>query len=375
MALFARFFPRIGLMLALAWTAFQSPLQAATPRQELLGYVPDDVAFCLVIQDLRDHSAALEQSPFMKDLAKSPFVQALLQSEDLKKLVKVDEFLRENLGIDSAKLRDEILGDALAFAYRPGPPGKPDAEQGLFLVRARDQQLLGESIDRLNELQRKSGDLVELKELKHNDVSYYRRVERKREKNKEERKETNFYLLNGPILLFTSQEAILHDAIDHGRETTSDKESEVAKQLRLSHAEKSLAALWINPRAFDAELDRKAKVAPPGEAAVLKNFQTYWKALDSMVLSADPEKDFSLKLSSREKDFLGGRQAFRAVGALSGRRHAGHGGPFRFARRRRNGAGVPAGGVEQVDEGLVGSRLRRHAGQRFSHGRVAVRRP
>jgi hypothetical protein len=301
MAFFVRFVPRIGLILTLGLTAFLSPLQAAAPRDELLRYVPDDAAFCLVIQDLRDHSKALEQSPFIKEMQKSPFVQSLLKSDDLKNLLKVEEFLRDNLGVDSVKLRDEIFGDALVFAYRPGPPGKPDAEQGLFLLRARDEKLLGEIIDRLNELQRKSGDLVELKELKHGDVVYYRRVERKHEGGKEERKETNFYCLKGAALVFTSQEAILHDAIDHEHDASDAKEPEAAKQFRLAHAEKPLGALWINPRAFDAEMERKAKAAPPAEAAILKNVLIYWKALDSIVLSAELQKDVTLQASIRAR--------------------------------------------------------------------------
>jgi hypothetical protein len=289
------------LTLFLGLTAFLSPLHAATPREELLHYVPDNVAFCLVVQDLRDHDQAFQESPFMKELAKSPMIQALLQSDDLKNLLKVDEFLRDNFGIDSTKLRDEIFGDALVFAYRSGPPGKPEAEQGLFLVRARDPKLLAELVDRLNELQRKSGDLLELKDLKHNDVAYFRRTERKREQGKEDRKVSNYYLLNGPVLLFTSQETILHDAIDHQRESSSDKESAMAKQFRLAHADKPLLALWINPRAFDAEMLHKAEDAKGGEAAVLKNLLVYWKALDSVVLSADFQKDFTLNVAVRAR--------------------------------------------------------------------------
>jgi hypothetical protein len=289
----------IGLTLILALVA--APLYAATPRDELLRYVPKDVAFCLILQDLRDRDTALQQSPFMKELAKSPFMEALLQSDDLKNLLKVDQFLHDNLGVDAVKLRDEIFGDALAFAYRPGPPGKPDAEQGLFLLRARDPKLLAEIIDRLNDLQRKSEDLLELKEIKHHDISYFRRTERKRGEGKDERKETNFYLLNGPVLLFSSQEPILRDAIDHEQGATSDKEPEVSKQFRLAHADKALAAFWINPRAFDAEMERRANEAPVGEAAVLRNILVYWKALDSIVLTADSQKDLVLQASVRAR--------------------------------------------------------------------------
>src|SRR5438105_1847997 len=51
--------------------AFVKPAQAATPRDELLRLVPDDVGFCLVVQNLRDHLTALENSPFMKSFRQS----------------------------------------------------------------------------------------------------------------------------------------------------------------------------------------------------------------------------------------------------------------------------------------------------------------
>jgi hypothetical protein len=259
----------------------------------LLRYVPEDVAFCLVVQDLRGHAADLAASPFVKSLKDSPVTVGMAASPELQKLLDVDKFLQTTLKVDAEKLRDEILGDALVLAYRPGPSDKPDAEQGLLLLRARDPKLLAELVDRINDLQRQSGELKELETLKHKDVSYVRRVEAN--------KPPSFYLLRGSVFAFTSQESMLREAIDREAKSKVDEESPVAKQFRLANAQKALFQLWINPRAFDRDMERKAKEAPGPEAAVLKSFQRYWKALNSIVLSADLHKDFELKLAVRAR--------------------------------------------------------------------------
>src|SRR5207247_3290697 len=55
-----------GLLVALA-----GRLGAAAPRDELLRFVPADVGFCLVLQDLRGPAADLLASPFVRQLRQS----------------------------------------------------------------------------------------------------------------------------------------------------------------------------------------------------------------------------------------------------------------------------------------------------------------
>src|SRR5205814_5860862 len=114
---------------------------AATPRDELLCLVPEDVGFCLVVQDLRGHITALRDSPFLEQLRASRFGVAFSGSPELAKLAGMEAVLKEHLQIDLANLRDDLLGDAVVFAYRPGPPGKPEQEQNLILIRGRDARL------------------------------------------------------------------------------------------------------------------------------------------------------------------------------------------------------------------------------------------
>src|SRR5437879_4398244 len=99
-----------------------SPLSfAATPREELLRLVPEDVGFCVVLQDLRGNIDRLAASPFLASFQKSPLGEAIRASDETQKLLELEKHLSKQLGLDWLKLRDEIFGDAVVFAYRPAP--------------------------------------------------------------------------------------------------------------------------------------------------------------------------------------------------------------------------------------------------------------
>src|SRR5262249_41814698 len=198
----------------LVWAVLLPPpasLPAAGPppppgaRDRLLRFVPDDVGFCLVVQDLRAHAADLLASPFAAQFRRSAFGASLADSAEVRQLAKVEKDLEKLLGVGWAGLRDDVLGDAFVFAYTPGPPDKPELEQGLILVRARSAKTLAALLDKVNAAQKDSGELKALVEREHKGVKYYRRVERK---------EVNYYLLRGPVLVLTGQEGMLRKAIE-----------------------------------------------------------------------------------------------------------------------------------------------------------------
>jgi len=144
-------------------------------------------------------------------------------------------------------------------------------------------------VERLNRAQKDSGDLKELEERRHAGAAYFRRAERKGE---------NFYYVNGPVLAFSSQEDMVRQAIERDRKEGSG-EPVAAKQLRLLGADRGLAGLWINPRAFDAEMDRNLEQAKGAEAVVQRAFLRYWKALDGVGLALEIEKEARLTLTLR----------------------------------------------------------------------------
>src|SRR5262249_44413152 len=86
--------------------------------------------------------------------------------------------------------------------------------------------------------------------------------------------------------------------IDCERRVSAAKPA-VAAQLRQLGAERALAAVWINPRAFDPEMTRNLEKAEGADKVVQEAFLRYWYALDGAVLSLAVEKDARLTLARR----------------------------------------------------------------------------
>lgn len=315
---------KLGLLLFFSVFLLAAPLVAATPREELLRLVPDSVGFCLVIQDLRGHAAALQSSPFLRQVSNSSFGSKIRANADLKKLDRVEAKMKEKLGLDFAKLRDDVLGDALVLAYRPGPPGKPEQEQGVLLLRARNEKVLADLIARVNAIQRDEGELKELEERRYHDIVYYRRLEY--DKRTERDKPATFYYVRGPVLAVSNQESMLRQVLDCERTRSTDAVPEAARRLRQLEAERALLAVWINPRAFDAELQAKIDGATGERAAAVKHFALYWKALESVVVALTPEEralNLSLGIRARVEELpAAARRLFReaALGSEAWRR-------------------------------------------------------
>src|SRR5262249_48530657 len=135
---------------------------------------------------------------------------------------------------------------------RLGPPGKSQQEEGLLMVRARSAERLAALVERVNGIVKESGELKAVEPCEHDGFKYFRRVERR---------ETNFYCLRGPVLIFSGQEGMLRRALAGERKLPADEESPVGKQLRLLGAHRALAAVWVNPRSYDDILADKLRQA------------------------------------------------------------------------------------------------------------------
>lgn len=295
-----RLFVRVCFLCVLYDCAFGLALGAATPRDELLRLVPDSVGFCFIVQDLRGHAAALQSSPFVEQLRQSSLAGKIRNSDKLKALDGIETKLKEKLGFDWNQIRDDIFGDALVLAYRPGSPGQPQQEQGVMLLRARNEKVLADLIERINKVQKEEGDLKELSECRHEGVVYHRRLEWDRRAQVD--KPPTFYYVHGPILALSEQESMLRQVIDCDRTRSSGSRGEVLRRLDELDTERSLLTLWINPRSFDAEVDAKAENTPAERSAAVRQFTRYWKGLDSVVLSLSLHKrDIRLSLGLRAR--------------------------------------------------------------------------
>jgi hypothetical protein len=282
-----------ALLLTFCFLLFTSHASASSPTGDLLRLVPQDMGFCLVVRDLRGHAERFLNSPFVEHFLQSPLGQSLRNAPEAQKLAQARAFLEGVLGVDWPRIRDEVLGDAVVAAYRPGPPIGTE-EAGLFLVRARNADLLAQLVQRLNDVQKESGDLKDLVVHNHRGASYSCRVESKGK---------TFYYLRGPVLAFSPQELAIQQVIELDQRAPSAETSPLQTSLAHLDTKQSLALLWINPRVFEPEIERSCKQAQGAEAAVRTAILSYWKALEGIaVLVSVRESDLELKLTLRVRE-------------------------------------------------------------------------
>lgn len=271
----------------LALCVFAPPSAAQQPREELLRLVPKDFGLCVVVSDLRGYAERWDRSAWLEKLKSSPLGKALVESSEWRDLVRFQKELKKHLGLDWASLRDDILGDAVVFAFQPAPGNQAENDQGVLLLHARQPALLKALLERLDKLQQQNGELKQLQTKQHRGMSYVVRVGTRN---------THYYLLDGHVFAYAGQESLLRDIID-ARVVAAKGTPPLAEDLRRAGAEKAFVALRVNPRAFDAELKHKLAQAQGGEAVLLQAFHKHWQALDSIVLSLSPAETLDLRLT------------------------------------------------------------------------------
>ncbi len=248
--------------------------QPSSTRQEVLRLVPQDFGLCLVVANLPDHLDKCLQSRWYKELADSSLGKALAASPEAAQLMKMRNELPRMLGLDWARLRDDILGDLIVLAHRTGAPERPDVEEGLLLLRVRNADLLGQLVDRINKEQRRTGELVELTELTYQGARYFCRSEKQKK---------NYYWLHGPLLAFSNKEEVIRKVIAR-QAAVSLETCLLGQHLRQAGVDNAVAALWLNPRILEPEIRHKLKASREPETTALRNVLRYWQALDAIVL-------------------------------------------------------------------------------------------
>lgn len=289
----------LSLLAVFVWSGPVAAQPAGT-HEEVLRLVPPDFGLCVVAWNLPAKLEQCQRAPWFGQLKQSPVAKDLLASPEFGQLLKLHEELPRILGVEWPRLRDDLFGDVIIFAHRTGPVGRPEEEQGLLLLRARQADLLSQVIDRLNQVQKKAGELTELTEVTYQGVRYFRRLEEAKKGNSPKK---SFYWLNGSLLAFANKEDTIRRIIDR-HQSISGETSLPGKHLRQAAIERALAAMWVNPRAVDADLQHKAKTSNEVEAAGVRAFLRYWQALDGMVLSlvAGETVDVQLTLLGRSRD-------------------------------------------------------------------------
>jgi hypothetical protein len=307
------FKPVVGILSALCLV--NQGLGAPSPREELLRLVPPNAGFCLIVNDLRGHADSFRHSAWFKQLQQSPLWELVARSPEAKKFERfLEHDLPATLQIDWPRLRDDILGDAAVFAYRPRHSGQTEQESGLFLLWARDGQLLAALVKRLNQVQLDNGEIKAVRELTHRGKTYFERTEQKGQTYVYWPVNTpmqtlpvtvpvpvlthSYYFLNSHLLAFSSErEQLLRVLEKAGLPMADGTETPLMAGLARAGADRSLAALWLNPRAFDADIQQHTARASSDEAQGLNAFRPYWQALDAVVLSLEMRLEPQVQLS------------------------------------------------------------------------------
>ena len=250
---------------------------------EALRLVPRDTAICVVIRDLRTHGENVSRSPFVRWLKESPVLTQFGDPADLQKLQDLEKFLADQFGATPAELLADVLGDVVVLAYQPGPPGQPDQETGVVLVRPRKPEVLLRIIGKVNVLQRLSGEVRAVEER-----NYRGRTYSTREKSTGG---SEFYFLRDGTFAFSGSRQGIERVID--QELTAPPTTELlpplATALRSLGVADRMVVGWFNPRGFDSELKTKLEAAKGvNESAFLSQFLTVWSATDGIALYAHP---------------------------------------------------------------------------------------
>ncbi len=276
-----------GILVALGFTAW-GPAAAADPVADVLALVPADPAICLIVRDSGRHFDAIATSP-MAGWVRG-YLSHRLTAADAGKLRLAEAFLTGPLGLTLDQLRTDILGDAIVFAYTPGPPGRPAADTGVVYIKPRVPATLRKLVGRLDALQTASGEITSTDTHSHGSGEYVARAKAGGG--------ADYYAFRDSVFAFSSQEAAVKDFLAR-TPRPADAPTGVAADLTALGLADRLAVCLFRPRAFDAELAAKAVAAKePGEAAFLTQFAKVWGAADAIAVYAHPGRDLDLGVAA-----------------------------------------------------------------------------
>ncbi len=271
------------VLLAVALPLAAQP--ATAPRDELLRLVPTDTAICLVVQGVRERSKVVSASPLAAWVSEK-YRPALGAAPEMQKLKDVETLFSTFFDVTLTDLRDDIFGDAVVLTYQPGPIGKPEAEQGCVMLKARDPAKLSKLVDKLNTVQKTTKELTSVEKRTHHGQAYFQRMKA------DDRSE--FYLLDDGLFVFAAQEASIHAVIDRQRDPTLTL-SPVVKAIEQLGVQNSFLFCWFNPRKLDAEVQAHVTAAgSASEKAARRQVAQIWAALDNVAVYLDAEKDLEL---------------------------------------------------------------------------------
>ncbi|MBI2805197.1 MAG: hypothetical protein HYX68_09495 [Planctomycetes bacterium] len=258
--------------------SFAAAQTAPAYPSDLLALLPDDFAVCIVMHDLRGHSARWEKSDWLKAFRQSSVGKSIFGSPEMEQFTRWQADMKKHLDLDWPTLRDEILGDTFVMAYTPGPKDRPGDEHGLFLLQVRKPERLAKFIDKFNDVQTRSGELKSLTKMTWKNTTYFRR---------DQEKKTQFYVVKDSLVAITTKEDVIKNLIQGLPDRSAD--NLWAKRFQRAGAESAFLTMCVNPRILAPEVVRVGKKgdALPG----------YWRALDAIFVTLSIRQNADLRIT------------------------------------------------------------------------------
>jgi hypothetical protein len=227
----------LGLMLTTAVA-----VRAAGPADALFRLVPPDAGLTLAVEDLRGHARQFFDSPLAEGLRQLPAVQAWRASDQFLGFQRARREIENLIGAPVAKIRDDLLGDAVVLTLRLPEGGRQEDARGLLLVRVRDRVLLDRLVQEMNAAQMKKGDLLRVVEHARGTSAYFSREFRKQAAE-------YFTTLEDNTFAWSNAEELVQGVIDRkagDRPGLADESS--FQRVRRRLPERSAVSLFVNPR-------------------------------------------------------------------------------------------------------------------------------
>jgi hypothetical protein len=274
-------------MKKLAWALFcflgSWVASAADPAAPLLNIVPEDAAIVFVVRNAQQQLERIAESPMMEAFLKTRTAQLLTGNLDPAQTKKDLSTFAAQFGVTPEELRDEILGNAIVFAYQFPKGNQSDA--GTLLIQSKKPEVMQRLLDRINALQVAAKEIQTPQKVEFGSSHYMMRVKSDGQKE--------YYRLADGYFVFSNRESTIQDIIKLSQSPTKG----LPKWLNVGGDRATLTA-HFQPRAFDTSWQEKlASSTSRSEKAMLGQIQKLWSAFDGVAVSLHAEKNLVLTAS------------------------------------------------------------------------------
>lgn len=279
------------LLAVVAGLLWPLSLSAAGPADDLLRLAPTDTTILLVVQNPRGLYRDLSESPFVRWLPTTAAGRRLLGWDVWAQVRDVTSEVRDAVQAVPGASFEDVLGEALVFAYTPAPAGRPADERAVLLLRPTRLETLAALVRQVNEAQTAAGKLTAVVRHAHGVGEYF---ERRGADGASE-----FYAFCDGVFVYSGSGADVRAVLDRCRAADAPRPAELPGRLRQLGAADATIALLVNPRSFDTEVKARVEAAPPEEKRVHQQFARMWAALDAVAFTARVDATLELGVSLR----------------------------------------------------------------------------